>query len=163
MIMETSRDDFAALLLGRAAGALRLADTPVAPPDVLRMLSGLAEEIGKAFSPAAWLFIEEGEIVGLCSIVRPPQDGVVEIGYGVAPSRQGRGVASRAVADLVAWARTRPDVLALTAETSTVNPASQKALAAGGFVPVGERIDDEDGPLICWRRPTDEAGVIGAG
>jgi RimJ/RimL family protein N-acetyltransferase len=155
MIIETSRDDFAALLLGRAPGALRLADTPVASHEVLQMLSGLAEQIGEAFSPAAWLLVEDDEIVGLCSVVRPPQGGVVEIGYGVAPSRRGRGVASRAVCDLVAWARTRADVLALTAETSTANPASQKALAAAGFVAVGERIDEEDGPLICWRCPVD--------
>jgi DNA-directed RNA polymerase beta subunit len=40
-------------------------------------------------------------------------------------------------------------VTALTAETSTSNEPSQRVLARNGFVQVGERVDDEDGQLIC--------------
>jgi RimJ/RimL family protein N-acetyltransferase len=46
-------------------------------------------------------------------------------------------------------------VTALTAETSTSNEPSQRVLVRNGFVQVGERIDDEDGRLICWRCPAE--------
>jgi RimJ/RimL family protein N-acetyltransferase len=80
---------------------------------------------------------------------------VVEIGYGVAPSRRGLGVAGRAIAEVVAWARRDPRAEALSAETSTTNLASQAVLTRNGFLRVGERIDEEDGPLILWRRPAE--------
>jgi RimJ/RimL family protein N-acetyltransferase len=154
MILETHEDDYARLSLGQAPRDLRLADTPIAPPEVLAMLVDLARRVGAHFSPAAWLIVENGEAVGLCSITKPPQNGVVEIGYGVAPSRQGRGSAGRAIAEIVRWARTDPRVEALSAETSTTNLASQAVLTRSGFLRVGERVDDEDGPLIVWRCST---------
>lgn len=154
MILETHEDDYARLSLGQAPRDLRLADTPIAPPEVLAMLVDLARRVGAHFSPAAWLIVENGEAVGLCSITKPPQNGVVEIGYGVAPSRQGQGSAGRAIAEIVGWARTDPRVEALSAETSTTNLASQAVLTRSGFLRVGERVDDEDGPLIVWRCST---------
>jgi RimJ/RimL family protein N-acetyltransferase len=154
MILKTHEDDYARLLLGQAPRDLRLADTPIAPPEVLAMLVDLVRRVGADFSPAAWLIVESGEAVGLCSITKPPRNGVVEIGYGVAPSRQGRGSAGRAIGEIVRWAGTDPRVAALSAETSTTNLASQAVLTRNGFLPVGERVDDEDGPLIVWRCST---------
>lgn len=151
MIVEASGDDFAALIAGRAPRALALPDTPIEAVEVLQMLAHLAARVRATFSPAAWLIVESGEIVGLCSVVRTPADGVIEIGYGIAPSRRGRGCAGRAVADLVAWARQTPGITALTADTAPENRASHQVLARNGFVQIGERIDPEDGRLICWR------------
>lgn len=153
MLIEAKTPDFAALLRGEAPAPYRLADSPVAPPEVLAMLTELAERIGVTFRPSAWMMVEDGEIVGLISPTQPldPADRSLLIGYGVAPTRQGQGAATRAVADLVAWARDDDRVLALTAETSVDNPASQTVLARNGFQRVGEREDVEDGPLICWR------------
>lgn len=151
MIVETNGADYAALLLGRAPRHFTLADTGVAPIAILQMLADLAARLEKDFAPASWLVVEAGEVVGLCSITRPPSEGVIDIGYGIAPSRQGRGHASQAVRDIVAWARTDSRVQAITAETSTENLASQAVLANAGFVRVGERVDAEDGPLLCWR------------
>lgn len=154
MILETNEDDYARLLLGKAPRDLRLADTDIAPTEVLAMLFDLARRVGADFSPAAWLIVDNSEAVGLCSITKPPQNGVVEIGYGVAPSRQGQGCATRAIAEVVAWAKADPRVEALSAETATTNLTSQSVLARNGFLRVGERIDDEDGPLILWRCQT---------
>lgn len=154
MILETTKDDYARLMLGLGPRDLDLADTPIAPPAIIEMLAGVASSVWATFSPASWLMVESGEVVGLCSVTRPPEHGVVDIGYGVAPSRRGRGHASHAVGDIVAWARQRADVTALTAETSTTNLASQRVLRRNGFVQTGERLDEEDGPLICWRCPT---------
>jgi RimJ/RimL family protein N-acetyltransferase len=154
MILETTKDDYARLMLGLGPRDLDLSDTPIAPPAIIEMLAGVADGVWATFSPASWLIVERGEVVGLCSVTRPPEHGVVDIGYGVAPSRQGRGDATRAVGDIVGWARGRADVTALTAETSTTNLASQTVLSRNGFIQLGERLDEEDGPLICWRCAT---------
>ncbi|UAL11187.1 GNAT family N-acetyltransferase [Caulobacter segnis] len=153
MLIEAKTQDFAALLRGEAPAPYRLCDSPLAPSEVLAMLTELADRIRPLFSPAAWMIVEDGEIVGLISPTQPldAADRSLRIGYGVAPTRQGRGVATRAVADLAAWARMDARVRALTAETSVDNPASQTVLARNGFSAVGERVDSEDGPLILWR------------
>lgn len=153
MLIEANTQDFAALLRGEAPAPYHLCDSPLAPPEVLAMLAQLADGIRLTFSPAAWMIVEDGEIVGLISPTQPldAADRSLRIGYGVAPTRQGRGVATRAVADLAAWAGEDDRVLALTAETSVDNPASQTVLARNGFQAVGEREDSEDGPLILWR------------
>ncbi|HJV43248.1 GNAT family protein [Caulobacter sp.] len=153
MLIEAKSDDFAALLRGEAPAPHRLCDSPLAPPEVLAMLDQLAARIGGTFRPSAWMIVEEGEIVGLISPTQAldASDRSLRIGYGVAPTRWGKGIATRAVADLAAWARDDDRVLALTAETSVDNPASQTVLARNGFQAVGEREDAEDGLLICWR------------
>jgi RimJ/RimL family protein N-acetyltransferase len=76
----------------------------------------------------------------------PDADGVVEIGYGIAPSAQGRGVASEAVVLLIELAM-RSGAGALVAETSADNVASQRVLARNGFG-VETRTDQD----IRWRR-----------
>jgi len=148
MIIETQATDFAALIEMRAPRGLVLADTPVAPVAVLQMLALLDAQIRRSFAPSSWLIVDGLEIVGLCSITSVSAQGSIDIGYGIAPSRQGRGMASAAVVD---WARSAPAVTAITADTATDNVASQQVLVRNGFIRIGERIDDEDGALICWR------------
>lgn len=155
MIIEMTREDYASLLLGRGPRSFALADTPIAPVEILQMLADLDARVGETFSPASWLIVENHEVVGLCSIVRPPEEGEIAIGYGIAPSRQGRGIAGRAVSEIVAWAHSIARIRAITAETGVANIASQRVLIRNGFTPVGTRLDDEDGPLLCWRRGID--------
>ncbi|HEY0594761.1 GNAT family N-acetyltransferase [Sphingopyxis sp.] len=155
MIVETTSEDYASLIRGRAPGTYTLADTPIAPPPVLVMLAGVAETVRCTFAPASWLIVDGNEIVGLCSVTRPPENGIIDIGYGIAPSRQGRGFATGAIADVVSWAVRRAEVSAVTAETGIENFASQKVLERNGFARIGERYDEEDGPLISWLRSTD--------
>ena len=152
MIVETTCEDYASLLLGVAPRGFRLADTPIAPEAVLAMLAEVAATVGRRFSPASWLIVDGNEVVGLCSVTRPPDGGIIDIGYGIAPSRQNRGIAGRAIGDIVTWASGTAQVRAITAETAVANLPSQRVLLRNGFISVGERIDDEDGPLICWRR-----------
>lgn len=154
MIVEMTSEDYASLCLGRAPGQYDNADSPIAPLEVLRMLEDVAARVRETFSPASWLIVENNEIVGMCSVTRQPADGVIEIGYGIAPTRQNRGIAGRAIGDIVAWARTSPDVQTINAETGIANLASQRVLERNGFARVGERVDEEDGPLICWRCST---------
>ncbi|MBP2446869.1 GNAT family N-acetyltransferase [Rhizobium leguminosarum] len=152
MIVELTADDFAVLLKGFAPRNLRLVpDSAIAPPEVLEMLARIAAEVGAAFAPSAWMMVEEGEIVGLCSIIRPPENGEIHIGYGIAPSRERRGYVTRAIAQLLEWARKDPRVTLVSADTGVENIASQRVLERNGFIRTGERIDPEDGPVICWQ------------
>jgi RimJ/RimL family protein N-acetyltransferase len=150
MIVEARDEDFAALLRGAAPGDFRLPEEPLESPEVLGMLRDLAGGIRPRFSPCAWLIVEDNEVVGLCSIVAPPTPGAIQIGYGVTSSRRRRGVATRAIAALAAWAAADPRVLALKAETSVHNGPSQRALERNGFEKTGDRSDPEDGDLFCW-------------
>jgi RimJ/RimL family protein N-acetyltransferase len=155
MIVETTREDYASLLSDRGPRTFILADTPIAPVEILQMLADLDARVSATFSPASWLIVDEEEMVGLCSIIRPPDHGEIAIGYGIAPSRQGRGIASRAVGEVITWASANPRIRAVTAETAVTNIASQRVLIRNGFIQVGERVDEEDGPLLCWRCATD--------
>jgi len=151
MLIEATDAHFATLIAGEAPDGLRVADGGVETPQMLAMLRGLSAEVGESFQPNAWMIVEDGEVVGLCSLVRPPYVGdTVMIGYGVAASRRRRGIAGRAVADLLAWARGDYRVTAVIAETSIHNVPSQRVLETNGFDRTGEREDEEDGALFCW-------------
>lgn len=151
MLIEATDTHFADLIAGRDPEGLRVAEGGVETPEVLAMLRGLSAEVGESFEPNAWLIVEDGEVVGLCSLVRTPYAGdTVMIGYGVAASRRRRGFAGKAVADLLAWARSDYRVATVTAETSIHNAPSQRVLEANGFARAGEREDEDDGPLFCW-------------
>jgi RimJ/RimL family protein N-acetyltransferase len=151
MLIEATDAHFATLIAGDSPDGLTVAEGGVEAPELLTMLRGLSAEVGGSFEPNAWLVVEDGEVVGLTSLVRTPYVGdTVMIGYGVAASRRGRGIATRAVADLLAWARADHRVTTVTAETSIHNIPSQRVLEANGFTRSGEREDEEDGPLFCW-------------
>lgn len=67
----------------------------------------------------------------------PPQDGVVEVGYGLAPSARSNGYATealRAIVDLAAAL----DVTTIRADTDLDNVASQRVLEKVGFRPIRE-------------------------
>lgn len=150
MLLEATDDDFAVLLDGQAPRGLKLPDGPVESPEVLGMLRDLANTIRPAFAPASWMVIESGEIVGLCSLVKAPADGGIDIGYGITENRRRLGFASGAVASLLDWARHDERVATVRAETSVNNLASQRTLDCNGFQKTGVRSDEEDGDLFCW-------------
>lgn len=95
------------------------------------------------------LIIEQAtsEVVGSLGLFWPPADGCVEIGYGVVPSRQGRGYASEATAALTEFALTSPDVHTVHAGAERSNPASARVLEKAGF----ELFDSTD-ELLRYRR-----------
>jgi RimJ/RimL family protein N-acetyltransferase len=160
MLISATDGDFAALIAGTAPRGMAVAPGGIESAEILAMLRGLSADVGARFTPNAWMMVEDGEIAGLVSITSTPKDGAIDIGYGVAASRRRRGVARRAIADLVIWAGNDPRVSAITASTAPDNPASQRVLAANGFVRIGATIDPEDGPLILWRRETAPAITV---
>lgn len=155
MLIEAEDEDFVALIAGVAPRGLMLAAGGIEDAATLAMLRGLADSLRGGFRPAAWLIVEEATVVGLCSpIAAPGPDASLDIGYGVAASWRRRGVAQRAVADAIAWARGDPRIVAVTAQTATGNTASQNVLIVNGFTRSGLAHDDEHGALICWRIET---------
>ena len=152
MILPVEDADFDDLNERGLVRGLRVADGGVAPAPVVAMLRDLARKVGVTCSPAAWWIVDGGEVVGLCSIkAEPTEDGAIEIGYGVAETRHGQGIARQAVSEVLAWARLRDDLTAVTAETSISNPASQRVLERNGFTRTGTRVDPDDGIIVCWR------------
>jgi ribosomal-protein-alanine N-acetyltransferase len=76
---------------------------------------------------------ESGLVVGSIGLFWPPADGTVEIGYGIVPSRRGRGYASEATRALTGYALTAPDVHTVVAGVEVSNPASVRVLVKAGF------------------------------
>ena len=79
---------------------------------------------------------DSGLVVGSIGLFWPPADGVVEIGYGIVPSRRGRGYAAEATRALTDHALGATGVLAVHAEVELSNPASVRVLEKAGFRPL---------------------------
>jgi len=92
-----------------------------------------------------------GEVVGFGGFTGPPVDGEVEVGYSVAPSRQGCGHATAAVRTWIAAAAAR-GVRRAVAHTLAEQNASTTVLARCGFRRVGEPFETEDGTVWRWER-----------
>jgi RimJ/RimL family protein N-acetyltransferase len=129
---------------------LSLPEPNIAPAGVLAMLRGLAARLAAADDrPVAWLVSESGLVVAMISFTEREADGRYEIGYGVAPAHQGRGVMTRALASLLPLLAAQGH-LGLTVGTGVDNLASQRVLERNGFVKTGTRDDPEDGALVTW-------------
>ncbi|MFI9200580.1 GNAT family N-acetyltransferase [Streptomyces sp. NPDC053048] len=76
---------------------------------------------------------DSGSVVGSIGLFWPPNDGTLEIGYGIVPSRRGRGYAPEATRALAEFALTAPDVHTVFANVELANPASVRVLEKAGF------------------------------
>jgi RimJ/RimL family protein N-acetyltransferase len=147
---------FAALASNRAPDGFDLAEGGIDDREIIEMLGALAGAVRLQIDPAAWLIVNDKEVVGLCSITKPfASPGMIEIGYGIAPTRRGRGFATRAVGKLLELARADTRIEFVAAETAVDNVPSQRTLEKNGFARVGGRIDPDDGALFCWQAAVD--------
>ncbi len=151
-LIEAQDYHFERLMNGEPFDALSIAEGGIETPDTLLMLRNLAQSVRCLFDPAAWVLVEDHMIVGLCSLLKAPtQRGEIAIGYGIAQSCRRQGHATAAVGNVLAWARQHPEISAVVAETATSNRPSQRVLEHNGFLQIGQRQDEEDGELFCWR------------
>src|SRR5580693_111817 len=81
-----------------------------------------------------------GLVVGGIGFFGPPLDAEVEIGYGIVPSRQGRGYATEALLAMIAMAWADARVRTVVAGTDPGNVASQRVLGKAGFRRIAGRI-----------------------
>lgn len=154
--LEPAEDsDFLWLLANGRLPSFRgftLAPGGLETPRVLTALRLLHSEVRDEFNPGAWLIMLDQEVAGLCSYKAAPRDtGAIEIGYGIAGSRRGRGIARAAIGQMVAISRLDDRIHTLTAQTAVRNAASQRVLARHGFTSAGFGFQPEDGALRLWR------------
>ena len=90
------------------------------------------------------------DVVGSCGFKGPPENGVVEIAYGVDLEQQGRGYATAAARALTAYAFATGRVRTVRAHTLPTVSASPRVLSQCGFLHVGEVMDPEDGRVWRW-------------
>lgn len=77
-------------------------------------------------------------LVGTGGFLGPPgRDGVVEVGYSIAPEFRGRGYARELLQALVIRAFSAPGVVRIVAHTTPANRASIKVLERSGFTLLG--------------------------
>lgn len=106
----------------------------------------------------AHLFFDgDGALVGFGGYKGPPRDGEVEVGYAIAPARQGRGLATAATRVLVERAR-GAGVERVIAHTLPERNASCAVLERCGFRRAGS--EPEEGAPVdeVWRWELDLTG-----
>ncbi|HEX8645635.1 MAG TPA: GNAT family N-acetyltransferase [Thermoleophilaceae bacterium] len=101
------------------------------------------------------LFVAEGDppaLIGWGGFKGAPADGVVELGYAIAPAERGRGLATAAVEAMLREAFADPAVTAVIAHTLPEANASTRVLEKSGFRRDGEGRDEDVGTVWRWRR-----------
>ena len=97
------------------------------------------------------IFDADGALVGFGGFKGAPTDGAVEIGYAVAPERQGRGIATAATRWMLDQARRAGTERVIAHTLAEPNP-STRVLERCGFVRTAT-VSDPDGDVAerVWR------------
>jgi RimJ/RimL family protein N-acetyltransferase len=112
----------------------------------------LADDPGSArWGTRLFVLNEPPVLVGWGGFKGPPVDGMVELGFAVAPGLRGRGIATDAVRQMLRDAFSDLEVQAVVAHTLAKPGPSTGVLEKTGFVFDGEVTDEEDGRLWRWR------------
>jgi [ribosomal protein S5]-alanine N-acetyltransferase len=139
--------------LGRLLAA-RVADGWAGFPESLPVLrdSYAKNPGGHAWGTSFFVLDDPRTLVGLGGYKGgPSSDGVVEIGYAIAPEFRGRGLATVAVAQMVARAFGEPQVRFIDAHTVAQANASTRVLEKSGFEMLDALEDPDEGPIWHWR------------
>ncbi|RYZ05149.1 MAG: N-acetyltransferase [Myxococcales bacterium] len=123
-------------------------------PEALPVLRSFYEASPQPQQWGSLLFIttDPPRLVGLGGFKGPPSaDGVVEIGYAIAPAFRGQGLATDAVAQMLQRAFADPTVCAVEAHTLGSENPSTRVLQRAGFRKIAESDDLVEGPVWRWR------------
>ena len=128
--------------LERALGIAVVDGWEVFPRSIERMRRALAEDPGAArWGSRLFVAGEPPALVGWGGFKGPPRDGTVELGYAVAPAREGRGLATAAVHAMLREAFADPAVRAVIAHTLPEPGPSPRVLEKAGFAFDGDVIE----------------------
>ncbi len=148
-------DEASAVVAGNREGRAWASDYPIEGDIVVSRLLLLAPELPPTdFGTYQVVMSDTRIVVGGVGFKGSPRDGVVEVGYGLAPSARGSGLATEAVRGLLTRARSHPEIVAVEADTDPGNEASQRVLLRAGF----ERVVARDG-LPLFRLTLSDEGV----
>lgn len=84
----------------------------------------------------SWLILDNqtNDIVGSLGFINEPDDnGAIEIGFGIIPSKRRQGYCEEAVKALIQWAGSKPAVKMITAQCDEDNERSINLLKRVGF------------------------------
>jgi RimJ/RimL family protein N-acetyltransferase len=155
-------DEFASLVGYPVADGLRgfYVSGDVSP----EWLAALRKAAGEPADPwrHGFFIIEKDSaaVIGSAGFKGPPDSGgMVEIAYGVVPSREGQGFATEAARALVRFAAADPRVRLLRAHTLPEANASTHVLRKCGFMHIGAVVDPDDGLVWRWERNAPHIGT----
>jgi len=123
--------------------------------------AALADDPGEGrWGTRLFLAGDPPELVGWGGFKGPPANGVVELGYEIAESRRGQGLATDAVAAMLEQAFASPEVESVIAHTLAERNASNRVLEKAGFDHDGEAQDDGQSVWLFTlrREPTPPRG-----
>ena len=127
--------DAAAVLSGARSAAWAAGYPTPGDVEVARWVSaGRFAPRDPRFGPRRIIVSDPGLVIGGVGFHGAPRDGVVEIGYGIAPEWRGQGLGSEVVMAFVAYAFTLAGVRRVTAVADPANVASRRALERAGLV-----------------------------
>lgn len=131
-------------------GSMEICEGALPPAQVVsRVLAQL--DVG---TPPRWcvpfLIVSRNTVLGTCRFRAAPVDGSVEIGYEVAESQRGRGIATAAVSLLLQSATSSGCVRRVVARILPDNVASSKVVSRLGFAQGGLLIDDDGETVLLW-------------
>jgi RimJ/RimL family protein N-acetyltransferase len=108
-------------------------------------------QIWHPWLPYLFLFHPDQTLVGFGGFKSVPDSGrMVEIGYSVAPSYQGRGFATSAARQFIEIAFKSESVDYVCAHTLAEPNASTRVLAKCGMTKVSETVDPDVGTVWRW-------------
>jgi ribosomal-protein-alanine N-acetyltransferase len=111
-----------------------------------------------------YLFIhsDDNALIGLGGFKgEADSEGMVEIGYSIAPGYRRRGLATEAARAMIAYAFSHPHVTRVDAETLPERNPSTMVLQRVGMKHVGMAVDPDEGEVWHWslKRDDYERGV----
>jgi [ribosomal protein S5]-alanine N-acetyltransferase len=124
------------------------------PESIAYTLNFLKSNAGVSSRWGMYFFIlkDENLLIGNGGYKGAPDDqGMVEIGYSIAPSHQNRGLATEAALGMINDALSFENVQAVDAHTLAEQNASTRVLRKCGMEKTGEKFGTEDGDIWHWR------------
>ena len=138
------------IAFGRLIGSGVPDGWPQFPESIEFTIARLREQPDQADWWMHFFLLPDSTLIGSGGYVGPPQDGVVEFGYEVAPEFRGRGLGIAAARAMVAKAAATGTVSMVIAHTLAHENPSTGVLKRLGFTKTGELVDPEEGPIWRW-------------
>lgn len=128
---------------------------------IIRDVSAQMEEFRESIdAPPEWVGylsvdVETRIVIGTCAFKGEPDEaGCVEIAYFTFAPYERRGYGTAMARALIGIASQFPAVSTIVAHTLKEENASTHILTGLGFTQNGEDIDEDEGPVWRWERPT---------
>jgi ribosomal-protein-alanine N-acetyltransferase len=157
LVIPATVETLTELTRDRAAfGAMLGVDVPDGWPEFAGAVEFTIDHLRSHPDERQWwthYFVADALLVGSGGFAGPPQHGVAELGYEIAPVHRGRGFATAAARALVQKAWESGEVTTVIAHTRPGSNPSTGVLTKLGFTRGADVLDPDDGPLWRWELP----------